>query len=185
MVTGRRHRIGRSCFSKSQPSQLAPALVRAARPVAQRPFFGALNAVLVDNRGAFDFDGAIREGEAAAVWTWLVRDIASDLIGPMRPATIPGTTAALEALAPTLLTRARTAIAAAAANPEAERRLRSQLGGADALQRLPIVLNAIKCMPLLPKAQAFGRAVNGLGDDEAQAALEAMPRRRTKRRRHC
>jgi hypothetical protein len=64
----------------------------------------------------------------------------------------------------------------AAGNPEGERRLKTQLGGDDIWVRLPIVLNALKCRPLLEKAQAFGRAINNIQDENALVgALQSMP----------
>ena len=94
---------------------------RAASP-APEPFFGALRAVLVEDGGDLSFEGAIRRSEAAAVWTWLSRDVAPDLIDPNAPADDPRTLPALEALTSVLLSRARAHIAAATSDPEADRR---------------------------------------------------------------
>jgi hypothetical protein len=148
---------------------------RAASP-APEPFFGGLRAVLVEDGGDLSFEGAIRRSEAAAVWTWLSRDVAPDLIDPNAPADDPRTLPALEALTSVLLSRARAHIAAATSDPEADRRLRTQLGGAEMRRRLPTVLHALKCLPLYDKARAFGRTVNSLPDNAALlAALQAMP----------
>ena len=130
----------------------------------------------MDDPAEFAFDGAIGRGQAQAVWVWIVRDLAADLIDPNASDTDPATIAALEALMPELLNRARAAIAATTSNPEGERRLKTQLGGDDTWARLPIVLNALKCRPLLEKAQAFGRAINNIQDENALVgALQSMP----------
>src|SRR5690606_17556438 len=84
--------------------------------------------------------------------------------------------AALEALIPDLLTRARAAIAEAQGKPEVTRRIKMQLGAEDAWDKLPTVLNALRCRNLLDKAQSFGRAANSMGDEAALAlALQSMP----------
>ncbi|MDR3475175.1 MAG: hypothetical protein P4M09_26285 [Devosia sp.] len=141
---------------------------------------GAIDAVLVDDGGDFVFEGAIRVGEARAIWTWLSRDAAADLIAPLAAADEAKGAAAVAALAPELLVRARAAIEAAGGERDAERRLLGQLGGSEVRQRLPVVLNALRCAPLLEKAKAFGRAINALQEDDALvAALQSMPRQDT------
>ena len=130
----------------------------------------AIAPVLVEDGGEFSFAGAITRREAQSVWTWLRRDLAPDLLGPQ----LSGE--ALETVVPELLSRARAA-AAVKHGSDAERRLRVQLGGAEMLDRLPAVLDGIKCFPLLSKAEAFGRAISGMEDDEALGtALQSMPR---------
>jgi len=158
------------------PDTPAP-VARSSRPRNDRPpFLGVLDAVLVDDYGDFNFEGAIRRHEAQAVWTWFYRDVAPDLIDPEAPADA-ATGAAVEAIVPVLLSRARHLSTAASSNLEAQRRLRAQLGGGEIFHRLPAVLNALKCVPLYEKARAFGRAINGLPDDDAvMAALQSMPR---------
>ena len=106
----------------------------------------------------------------------MVRDIGPDLmdidVGDDDPAAVQ----ALDALLPELLKRARAALAQAGGSREAERRLTAQLGGEDALARLPMVLNVLRSRALLDKAQGFGRAINGLTDDAALVgALQSMP----------
>src|SRR3569833_4244974 len=50
------------------------------------------------------------------------------------------------------------------------------LAGEEALERLPTVLNALRCRGLLEKAQGFGRAANGMAEEAALAlALQSMP----------
>lgn len=144
-------------------------------PRAVRPFFGLIDAVIVPGPAGFDFDGGIAEPHARAAWTWMVRDVAPDLIDAAASDEDPAARQALDLLMPELLQRARAAIAAIA-TPEAERRMQIQFGSDDGYRRLPIVLNALKCRGLLDKAQAFGRAANGMTDETALGvALQSMP----------
>ncbi|RYE88757.1 MAG: hypothetical protein EOP19_00355 [Hyphomicrobiales bacterium] len=148
-------------------------MTRARR--AGRPFFGLIECVVVESPAAFEFDGAVSREHATAIWTWMTRDLAPDLVDPGTP---DGDFArqALDALMPELLGRTRQAVAAAATSYEAERRLKTQVGGEIVYGRLPMVLNALKCRNLLGKAQAFGRASNGMQDDAGLAvALQSMP----------
>lgn len=146
-----------------------------AQAAAGRPFLGLLDSVLVEDGGEFEFPGAIARAHAAAAWTWMRRDLGADLVDA-DALDGPEAQQALIAAMPQVLQRAHAALAAAAESREAERRLRTQLGGEGEWQRLRLVLEALKCRALLGKAQSFGRAVNGLGDDAAIAqALQAMP----------
>lgn len=140
-----------------------------------RPFFGLIDAVIVPGPAGFDFDGGIAEPHAQAAWTWMVRDVAPDLIDAGANDEDPAVRQALDLLMPELLQRARATIAAVA-TPEAERRMQIQFGSDDGYRRLPIVLNALKCRSLLDKAQAFGRAANAMTDETALGvALQSMP----------
>lgn len=148
---------------------------RRPRP-AGRPFFGLIDAVLVPGPASFDFDGAIAEEHAQAAWTWMARDVAPDLVDANATGDDPEARAALDQLMPELLQRARAAVAGTAATPDAQRRIQVQFGGEEAYRRLPTVLNALKCRSLLDKAQAFGRAANGMTDETALGmALQSMP----------
>lgn len=154
------------------PAQPAPS-ARAKR--AGRPFFGLIDAVIVESPANFEFDGAIARDHADAIWTWMARDLAPDLIDPDAPDS-DAARQALDALMPELLGRARQAVAAAPTSHEIERRLKTQLGGEIVWTRLPIALNALKCRNLLEKAQSFGRAANGMQDEAGLAlALQSMP----------
>jgi hypothetical protein len=160
---------------QASASSPKPAAVRQVRR-SGKPFFGAIESVLVEEPVDYDFDGAISREHAFAAWTWIVRDLAADLVDPNADETDPAILAAFDALLPELLSRARTALAAAPASFDAERKLKTQLGGEEPWRRLPIVLNALKCRSLLDKAQAFGRATNGMQDEAALAtALQSMP----------
>lgn len=140
-----------------------------------RPFFGLIDAVVVSGSAGFDFDGGVAEAHARGVWTWMVRDLAPDLIDANASDEDPAARQALDLLMPELLQRARAAIAAVA-TPDAERRIQLQMGGEEAHRRVGVVLNALKCRSLLDKAQAFGRAANGMTDETALGvALQSMP----------
>ncbi len=154
------------------PAQPAPS-ARSRR--AGRPFFGLIDAVIVEAPTTFDFDGALSRDHANAIWTWMTRDLAPDLIAPDVPDSEEARQA-LDALMPELLGRARQALAAVNTSVETERRLKTQLGGEIVFARLPMALNALKCRNLLDKAQAFGRAANGMQDEAGLAlALQSMP----------
>lgn len=140
-----------------------------------RPFFGLIDAVVVPGSAGFDFDGGIAEAHARGVWAWMVRDLAPDLIDANASDADPTARQALDLLMPELLQRARAAIAAVG-SPDAERRIQLQMGGEEAYRRIGVVLNALKCRSLLDKAQAFGRAANGMTDETALGvALQSMP----------
>jgi hypothetical protein len=152
--------------------------VAAARSAAMagKPFLGLIDAVLVSDPVDFLFDGAIAHSHAMAAWVWMVRDVAPDLIDAGVSGDDPAAVQALEAQMPELLSRARAAAAESGSSRDAERRLFAQLGGEEPWERLPFVLNALRCRALLDKAQGFGRAVNGIADEAALSlALQSMP----------
>lgn len=147
-----------------------------ARPKAVQPFIGLIDPVTLRERGEFEFDGALAAEDVAAAWTWMVRDLASDLIDPRAAAESDRSREAVEALMPELLERARIALEAAAASREEDRRLMAQLGGEEVRARLPFVLAALRHRGLFEKAGAFGRAANAMPDDASLAtALQSMP----------
>jgi hypothetical protein len=159
---------------------MAQASARPAASAARRklgkPFLGLIDAVVVDAPADFAFDGAITTDDATAAWTWMVRDLAPDLIDIEAIDDIPNNVAALDALMPDLLSRARNVLSEAQSKVEVARRIKTQLGGDEAWDKLPIVLNALRCRSLLEKAQSFGRAANSMGDEAALAlALQSMP----------
>jgi hypothetical protein len=168
-----------SLLNSRSAKPVAPASPEAPVRVAKtggKAFFGLIDSVLVDEPANFEFDGAIPRSHAVAAWTWMLRDLAADVIDPDTPADDPASARALDALLPDLLARARAAVAAASGTHDAERRLKVQLGGEEAWERLPAVLNALKCRALLDKAQSFGRAVNGMSDEASLVmALQSMP----------
>jgi hypothetical protein len=137
--------------------------------------FNALAPVLAEDGGAFAFTGAIEKRHARAIWTWLARDVAPELLGTAGPDFDIET---LRAMAPELVERAGRVIESVRHGSDAELRLKSQLGGAMVWDCLPAALTALKSLPLLDRAAAFGRAVNAIEDDAGLvAALESIPRR--------
>jgi hypothetical protein len=155
-----------------------PAVAKRAttRRHTGHAFLGVIDAVVVQSPAEFAFDGAISSDDAGAAWTWMVRDLAPDLIDIEAVDDTPGNAAALESLMPELLARARKTVADAQHSPELNRKLHTQLGGDEMFDRLPVVLNALRCRSLLEKAASFGRAANGMTDESQLAlALQSMP----------
>lgn len=160
---------------------MAQAPARPAAPTARRsqpgkPFLGLIDAVVVDVPADFSFDGAVTVDQARAAWAWMIRDLAPDLIDVATVDDLGGDTAALDAMVPELLNRARRAVVEAQAGGEPLRRIKMQLGGDAAWEKLPVILNALRIRALLEKAQSFGRATNGMADEAGLAlALQSMP----------
>ncbi len=73
--------------------------------------------IVEDGTGPFVAAGAIVRAEADAVWTWLYRDVAPELID-MRLPDGEGAIVALDAVMPEVLNRARELVAAAAISGE-------------------------------------------------------------------
>lgn len=163
----------------TMPAESAPpadAASAPAHPNADRPFLGLIDVVTLRERGEFAFDGAVAAEDVAATWTWVLRDLASDLIDPAALRTAEHATEALDALLPELLERARMVLDGAAADAQAERRLMAQLGGEHERVRMPFVLNALRHHKLIERAQGFGRAANAMTDDSALLhALQSIP----------
>ncbi len=163
------------------PTVTSPPAVPAAsqsRVALQsvKPFFGMIDAVIVEAPAEFVFPGAILREHAAAIWTWITRDLAHDLIDTTLPADDPTALPLLEAAMPEILSRIRGAVSGASTSFEAERRIKTQIGGEQVWERLPVVMNALKHRALLEKAKAFGRATNGIQDEAALGmALQSMP----------
>jgi hypothetical protein len=157
--------------SRSPASRLDASLPGASTITV---LFEALGPILVEDGGAFSFDGALEKRHARAIWLWLARDLAPELLGAAELDFNVGT---LEAMSPVLLERAHSVLGTVRHGSDAELRLKGQIGGGHVWDRLPTALAALKCLPLLGKAAAFGRAVNAIEDDEALVvALESIPR---------
>jgi len=134
------------------------------------PFLGLLDLIIVEDPTIFLFDGALPRVHAQHIWTWMVRDVAPDLITPATDA------AALDAMMPQLMSRLRDVLEASKKSAEENRRLRTQVGGEETYERLPMTINALRQRALLEKARGFGRATNATNDEAALgAALQAMP----------
>ncbi len=147
----------------------------AVRPMVL-PFLGMIDPVLVSDPVKFTFDGSIGRKQAQAIWTWVARDLCTDLMSFDRVESGEMTADELEPLMPNVLSRIRDAVAEAGSNGEYARRLRTQLGGDDSFERLPVVINALRARGLLAKAQAFGKSTNAIPDEVALGvALQSMP----------
>jgi hypothetical protein len=138
---------------------------------APQPFLGLIEAVTVEDPVLFPFDGSILRKHAQTAWIWAARDLCPDLLADVETMS----SANLEALMPQVVTRMRDGLKQAE-DYETGRRLRAQLGGPEALERLPFVINALHSRALLVKAEAFGKAANTVDNDHTLgAALQAMP----------
>ncbi|WP_193336496.1 hypothetical protein [Devosia beringensis] len=162
--------------NRSEPAvPAARSSSRAARPVV-RPFAGMLDVVVVEDPATFSFQGSIRRSSIVAGWTWVYRDLCGDFISADEIADGSLTAAALEPQMAKVMARMKAALTAAEADPEVGRRLRAMLGSDEARAALPQLLNALRGRPLLPKAVAFGKAINAIGEDSALGtALQSMP----------
>ncbi|GLQ55057.1 hypothetical protein [Devosia nitrariae] len=141
-----------------------------------RPFAGLIDSILVEEPADFAFDGSLSRLHAVAAWVWMTRDLAGDAIDSARVEDGSLTAGELEPVLPLMLTRAAEAIAESDRDSEARRRLRVQLGGDEAAERLPVLMAALRGRALLVKAQAFGKAVNGITEEAGLvAALQSMP----------
>src|SRR5579871_1335089 len=146
----------------------------ASKPVA--PFLGMIEAVTVEPHGQFAFDGAIARDHLAAVWTWMLRDLATDLIDRNAIDDSERSRAALEALMPDLIERAEKAVSEARAHSETGRRLVAQLGGDDVYDRLPVALNALRFRHGFRAAPDLAHKLNSAPDEAGVAViLQAIP----------
>src|SRR3569623_655000 len=162
--------------TSAKPAAHAVSSSAGAKRRLARPFLGAIDAVTIDRPAEISFIGAESSDDVAAVWTWMVRDVAPDLVDVEASDDSDLSRTALESLMPELLARARKTLVAAETSVELNRRLQAALAGDEAFEHLPTVLNALRCRGLLEKAQGFGRAANGMADEAALAlALQSMP----------
>lgn len=157
---------------------VAPTAPMRGRRAAIVPFAGLIDPVLVRSPVEFVFEGSVGRDQAAAAWIWFGRDLSDGVLGFEALESGAINAEILVPLLPGLLGRAREALAGARGNTEARRRLRAQLGGEAVLERLPMILEALRNRDLLAKAEAFGRATNAIADEAAlAAALQSMPLR--------
>ena len=136
-----------------------------------------IGPVLVEPPVIYSFAGAIQMQHGVAVWKWLVRDVVPDLPNTAASALAanadPRLHTRLSQKITELITKARTL---AGKDPDHQRRLRVQLGEDEVFQRLENIQNAFKYQKLLPQAVIFGRAINGVRDENAlKLALNAFP----------
>ena len=143
---------------------------------AFQPFACVLDPILVDQALPFPSAGCIAREDAVAVWRFVVRDLCPDLIEAEALEGGAFQAAELDAVAGVVVDRIRDALAKAAADPEAARRLRAQLGGEAGWAALPMALLALRGRSLLGKAQALGKAINDITDDASLSnALGSLP----------
>ncbi|MFD2649021.1 hypothetical protein ACFSX5_14630 [Devosia albogilva] len=141
-----------------------------------RPFAGLLEPVIVEELPASPLPGALARQHVEAAWTWVLRDLAPDLLSAERAANGSLTAAELEDVATELLARMKDQLARAEADFDTGRRLRAMLGSDEARAALPAVVAALRHRALLTKAQGFGRAVNAISEEAGLvAALQSMP----------
>jgi hypothetical protein len=168
--------LTRPAGNEPAPKPAVSAATLRSQRAQVRPFAGLIDSVLVDDPCDFAFDGSVSRDHAAAAWIWISRDVAPESIDFARVEENSLTAADVEPVLLQVLAQAREAYEAAEADFDTGRRLRAQLGGDEAFQRLPFVLAAARSRALLEKAQTFGRALNGLTEESTiSAALQSMP----------
>ncbi|NGP18706.1 hypothetical protein [Devosia aurantiaca] len=159
----------------NQPAQIARPAARSAA-VVRKPFCGLIDPILVEGPVAFSFAGSVDRAGAAAAWTWVLRDIAPDLISAEGVANGAFKAADLEPLMPELLVRMKAALEKIDGDTESMRRFRAQFAREHAREELSVVLAALRARALLTKAQGFGKAINTIAEDGAVGtALQSMP----------
>src|SRR5690349_12187708 len=100
--------------TSTSSAEAQPTRASRLRPVRRPPFFGMLDSLIVeDGAGPFVSSGAIARADAEAVWIWLHRDVAVELIDPRLPDG-EGSIGALDQVMPEVLNRARELVSAAA-----------------------------------------------------------------------
>lgn len=162
--------------NRADVSASAPTNSGAAATRASGPFCGLIDAVLVQEPVIESFPGSVNAEEATAIWTWVTRDLCSDVFAPEKLSNGTLIAADVEAAMPEILGRMKAGLAQGQADAEGARRLSAQLGREDARQHLPTVMLALRNRALLGKAQAFGKATNTISDETALGtAMQAMP----------
>ncbi|SMQ61143.1 hypothetical protein SAMN06295905_0479 [Devosia lucknowensis] len=167
----------------NQPAPSTEAAApNTARPAARgavasrKPFCGLIDPVLVNEPVLFAQPGSVSIAAANAAWTWVIRDLCPNLISAEGVASGNVTAADIEPLMPEVLATMKAAVDRVDNDGEALRRLRAQFGRDHAREEIRTTIAALRARALLPKAQGFGRAINGMTDDAALgAALQSMP----------
>jgi hypothetical protein len=155
--------------------QPARAAARAGTAV-RKPFCGLIDPILVNEPVPFTLSGSVSIEAAQAAWVWVVRDICPNLISAEAVTNGTFRGADLEPLMPEVLSRMKAALQKVDGDIESMRRLKAQFGRDNAREEIGIVMAALRARALLPKAQAFGKAINTMSDDGAlSSALQAMP----------
>ncbi len=136
-----------------------------------------LGPLLVNSPVLFVSDGAIERQHAHAVWTWLLRDVDKSLTGQAHLLSTgdshDNSLADFALHIAGLIAQARETNEK---NPDAARRFQIQLGGEIVHERLPIIEAALRNFLLIEKAVAYGRAINGVTDENSlKLALQTFP----------
>lgn len=140
------------------------------------PFFGLIDAVIVESPADYGFDGAIPRDAAVAAWLWIGRDLVPDLLDVEVEGDQAANAEALQTLIPDILARGNALLRESERDAEKARRIRAQLGNDENWAKLPTILNALRAHAVIAKAQDFGRAANAMADEAGLAtALQAMP----------
>ncbi|VAW21570.1 hypothetical protein MNBD_ALPHA11-580 [hydrothermal vent metagenome] len=144
---------------------------------ASRVIEALLGPVLVHSPVLFASNGAIESEHALAVWTWLSRDIDNSLTE--QALALISSDARGKPLADfafhiaELIAQAQIA---SSVSQDASRRFQIQIGGEYVFQRLPIIEVAFRSFLLIDKAVAYGRAINGVVDENSlKLALQTFP----------
>ncbi|QQR37936.1 hypothetical protein [Devosia rhizoryzae] len=167
----------------NQPAQSkAAAAAQVTRPAARssaaprKPFCGLIDPVLVEGPVSFSFPGSVDRAGAVAAWTWVLRDVGSDLISAEGVSNGAFKASDLEPLMPELLARMKAALEKIDGDTETMRRFRAQFAREHAREEVGVVLAALRSRALLTKAQGFGKAINTITEDGALGvALQSMP----------
>ncbi len=136
-----------------------------------------LGPVLVDSPVLFESGGAIERKHALAVLAWLCRDVDKHLgVEALAIISKPGESGLLSKLALKIADLIAKEQMTAHGNPEAIRRIQIQLGGEPVYERLGVVENALRNYQLVEKAVAYGKAINGVTDENSlKLALQTFP----------
>ncbi len=144
---------------------------------ASRVIEALLGSVLVHSPVLFASSGAIESEHALAVWTWLSRDIDNSLT-EQALALISSDSRGkpLADFAFHIAELIAQAQIASSASQDAARRFQIQIGGESVFHRLPIIEVAFRSFLLIDKAVAYGRAINGVVDENSlKLALQTFP----------
>lgn len=161
---------------KTEVPASAPSRAASRATARSKPFCGLIDPILVEEPVLYSFSGSISRDAADAAWTWVLRDLSSDIVSAA--AVEKGTLGAgdLAPAIPEILQRMRTALDEADGDTERLHRFRAQYGRDKAREEIEVVMAALRARALLPKAQAFGKAINAINDDAAMAtAIQSMP----------
>ncbi len=136
-----------------------------------------LGPVLVHSPVLFVSDGAIERQHVLAVMSWLSRDIDRNLIERSLAIISKGNQdQSFSRLSLQIAEMISKEQELAEKSAEAARRLQIQIGGEEVFSRLRIIESAFRNYQLLEKAVAYGRAINGINDENSmKMALQTFP----------